>query len=551
MLSLRDALSDLRSWPPTDDTRKPYRAGGGMLHLTDIAHAGATARQRTFIVGLDAERAGGGARQDPLIPDVARRAFGDGRLPDVNARRAGWTESLGVALSSLRGRVTVSYAIRGGTEGRDCGPSPLLLQVHRMNAGDGKLTFEQLRAALAPPACAVPHTGANASGAALDARDVWLQAIAGDALLLDADAAVREAFPMLAGGLDAHALHDGDVLSACHGLVPEAGPALDPTRPGAPYLSPSALEQIGKCPLQWFYRKGLGIHAERDPEFDADAWLDALERGSLLHKVFETFVLAYKDRQRDVLLPEAESVLREMTSSVIDQWRVHEPPPSESVCATESAELHRAARAFLQMEREAIMRGEAATWEATEFPFGVTAPALYATSDGRRIVLRGVADRIDLMGDGTLRIVDYKTGNPKKYRPGTKRGPYDGGRLLQPALYADAISAERGTAVSVFEYRFPTDKGGNAIVGYTVESLGAAREVITALVDHVSQGRFLPTTDATDCKHCDYAPICRVSGSDFTTDSPRAEWAARVAATMPEYQSMLARRGKASGGEGE
>ena len=501
MLALRDGLSDLRSWPPTDDTRKPYRAGGGMLHLTDIAHAGATGRPRTFIVGLDAERVGGGARQDPLIPDVARRAFGDGRLPDVNARRAAWTESLGVALSSLRGHVTLSYAIRTGSEGRDCGPSPLLLQVHRINSGDGRLTFEHLRAALAPPACAVPHTGVNAAGAALDARDVWLQAIAGDALMLDADIAVRAAFPMLAAGLDAHALHDGDVLSACHGLVPMAGAALDPTRTDAPSLSPSALEQIGKCPLQWFYRKGLGIHAERDPEFDADAWLDAIERGSLLHKVFENFVLAYTHRQPEVLLPEAESALREMTTAVIDEWRVHEPPPSESVCATESAEVHRAARAFLQMEREALLRGEAATWEATEFPFGVVVPAHYTLTDGRRIVLRGVADRIDRMADGTLRIVDYKTGNPKKYRPGGKRGPYDGGRLLQPALYADAIAAERGSAVSAFEYRFPTDKGGNAIVAYPVESLGAAREVITALVDHVSQGRFLPTTDASDCRH--------------------------------------------------
>src|SRR5436190_1006552 len=45
--------------------------------------------------------------------------------------------------------------------------------------------------------------------------------------------------------------------------------------------------------------------------------------------------------------------------------------------------------------------------------------------DARAIRLRGTADRIDLLGDGTLRLIDYKTGKASNAR-----------ELLQVKIYA-------------------------------------------------------------------------------------------------------------------
>jgi hypothetical protein len=58
----------------------------------------------------------------------------------------------------------------------------------------------------------------------------------------------------------------------------------------------------------------------------------------------------------------------------------------------------------------------------------------------------------------------------------------------------------------------------------------------------VHAGEFIPTTDAGDCGYCDYQEVCRASRGDYKTQSPRAEWAAAHADSLPEYRSMLARR---------
>ncbi len=541
LAELEEGLADLRAWPDTRSARKPYRADGGLLHLTDLAHAGTSGRRRTFVVGLDADLAGGGVRQDPLLPDSVRRQFGRDRLPETSDRRVEWAERLGVALSSLRGRVTLSWSIRAGGEDRDTAPAPLLLQAFRVMRHDDTRTYQHLREAVSPPVCAVPVV--SGAVALLDARDAWLAAIGEHRTLVDAHAVVRDAFPLLAAGLTAHEHAHHTSPTAFHGLVPAAGAALDPLRAGARYLSPSGLETLGKCPLHWFYRYGLGLRPPEDPEFDADAWLDPLQRGDLLHMVFEAFVRLYLGRQEDILGDDAARDISVLAQDQIDRQRATEPPPSESVYESEAAELHRAARAFLQLERDALRRGDGARWAEVEYGFGDGGSASYQLSTGERIPLRGRADRIDVHADDTLRVVDYKTGRSNPYRADPKRGAFNGGRLLQPALYADAIGAVRQQRVARFEYRFPTDRGGNAIVGFDAHELHAAREVITGLVAHVRTGTFVPTTDANDCKFCEHAPICRVSADDFSATSPRAEWAAANAGELAEYESMQRRRG--------
>jgi hypothetical protein len=410
--------------------------------------------------------------------------------------------------------------------------------------GDETIEFEHLRAVATPPACAVP--GARTDGA-LDGRDLWLSAIAGGALCLDASQVIPQAFPMLGAGLASLARAAAPTVSAAHGLVPDAAALLDPSRVGARPLSPSALESLGKCPLHFFYKYGLGLRLPEDPEFDPDAWLDPMHRGSLLHEIFETFVERHRGVQGSILDAGVADVLTTIARDVIEQWRDREPPPSTGVYLRESADLHTDVRAFLQMERDAVRRGDPARWHAIELAFGEETAASYRLTDGTVIALRGRADRVDALPDGSLMVVDYKTGKPASYRADPAKGAFNGGRLLQPALYADAIGAVVGQPVVRFEYRFPTSRGGNAIVPFDAPAMSAAREVITSLVAHIRGGEFVPTTDASDCTYCDHAAICRVRRTEYTAASPRAAWAATHADNLPAYQSMLARRGGGAG----
>ena len=551
--TLRDALADLRAWPLVTSDRKPWRSAGGMPHLTDVASAGATGRRRIFVVGLDAERTGGGGRQDPLLPDGVRHAIAPEHLATTATHRDERAYTLAAALATLRGRVTLSYATRGTLDGRDAGPAPLLLQTWRLLRGDPSLSYDALREALMPPVSSIPapaHPASSTTGPGLlDARDVWLDALADGPLLLDGTAAVREAFPMLAAGLAAHALTHGDHPTAHHGLVPTAGPTLDPSARPDREISPSSLETLAACPLAWFYRYGLSLASPSDPEYDAERWLDPLQRGELLHAVYETFTREYQHRQDTIADASARARILEIADERLRTWRERIPPPSETVLAMETEEIRSAALAFLRMECDHRSRGDDGRWLRFETGFGFgTPPGVYAVDDGRTLSVRGRVDRLDELPDGTLRVVDYKTGTATPYAKHPRNGPFDGGRQLQPALYAAAIETVSGRPVSRFEYRFPTERGSNETVVYTTAELAAARTTIGSLLDHVRAGEFVPTTDADDCKFCEYGAICRAGRDDFGNPySPRAAWAKTHAAELSIYAPMLARRTRDEG----
>ena len=538
MATLRDGLADLRAWPMVTSDRKPWSAAGGMPHLTDVAHAGATGRTRVFVVGLDADRTGGSGRQDPLLPDGVRRALGITTSTEWREEQA---YTLAAALAGLRGRVTLSYATSATLDGREAGPSPLMLQAWRIERRDATLSYEKLRAALRPPASAVADASSGAV-AHVDARDVWLAALADGPLLLDGSAVVSEAFPMLAAGLAAHDAAAAGEPGAHHGLVPGAGAELDPTKSDRP-ISPSALELLAKCPLAWMYRYGLSLWVPNDPEYDPERWLDALKRGSLLHEVFEAFTREYQPRQEEIVGDDARTRLLAITDEVIARWRDDEPPPSETVFEGEAAQIRRAALAFLQMERERLGAGDRGKWLAFELPLDGAASSAYEVGDGTSLRTRGRVDRVDELPDGTLRVVDYKTGSAGQYLRGAKTAPFNGGRQLQPALYAAAVEAMQKKPVASFEYRFPTEKGGNETVAYAAPELESARPIVRALLDHVRAGEFVPTTDAGDCGYCDYQSICRATRDGYgKATSPRAEWGEANAERLPVYTTMIERR---------
>jgi hypothetical protein len=86
------------------------------------------------------------------------------------------------------------------------------------------------------------------------------------------------------------------------------------------------------------------------------------------------------------------------------------------------------------------------------------------------------------------------------------------------------------------EYRFPTARADNHIVGYEISELSAGRELISALLDNIAAGRFLPTDERDDCRFCDFRTCCRVSTTRSETTSPLAAWARNLAPVPDEYR---------------
>lgn len=526
----------------------PWTSTGGHLHLSDVTMGGLSGRPHTFVVGLSAGAMSAGT--DPLLTDgdgarLNRAAGptpgGSGPLASTGERIDESRHALAAMLARLRGRVTLSYAAWDTAEGRTIGPAPELLQALRLREGDSTLTYEDLRNRLGRLASAVPGPGVpgvpggpDGADGLVDAADVWLAALTTpDGRLRDGRAAVRALYAGLDRGLIAADAATGDRLTAYHGLVPP-DPGTDPLAGGA-VLSASRLETLGQCQLRYFYQYVLGARPVRDPEYDPEQWLDALERGLLLHVVYERALgerPAGVDYADEAFQDHALRILDDEVRGTLDRL----PAPNGVVLEAEQAALEEDVRSFVAMIRD--LRPHVIH---TELAFGPDADAegvVELEVGGGLLRLRGRVDRLDVLETGGLRVVDYKTGRRRGYHSTT---PFDGGRRLQHFLYSLAVERLRpGERVEHAEYHFPTRRGENEVRSYSRADLNPGHRVLATLLDMARRGRFLATESRDDCRYCDFAAVCRVSVNEWGgAESPRADWARLHAPGFPEYGPLL------------
>ncbi len=154
---------------------------------------------------------------------------------------------------------------------------------------------------------------------------------------------------------------------------------------------------------------------------------------------------------------------------------------------------------------------------AAELAFGMQGARLPTVSldlpDGRSIAFRGKADRVDLAEDGTVHVVDYKTGSANSYRALSEDDPDLGGTRFQLPVYGQAARlfvGDPGAPVRA-EYWFISTKGEYKRIGYdiTPEVLEHVGKTLQVVVDGIEAGVFpnFPT-DSTgspfvECPYCD------------------------------------------------
>lgn len=505
----------------------PWTSSPGHIHLSNIDHGGYTGRRFTFIVGLDAGRFPRASMRDPLLTDGDRLHVSPALITTAE-RVAEAQYRFGTMFGRLRGQVTLSYSAYDTVEGRKLGPAAVVLDAYRVKTGDATANYEQLRAATSAIATAVARPDVL-----LDADDVWLSAMAQNGVIRAGQHVVRAAFPGLDRGLNAKTARAGKTAGPYHGLV-TARPALDP-RISREVVSPSRLEALGACALRYFYRYVLHIRPPDIPAFDPEVWLDPRNRGSLLHDVYEHTLRAARDRSIETLSSEFAALALRTLDDACVKWRALVPPPSETVYRREVAELRADVTAFANMCRE-----DGANWRALELQFGAAgAPDVTIDLDGASLALQGRIDRVDEQADGSLVVIDYKTGSSVRYT-----GDFNGGRRLQHFLYGHAVEKLLGQPVARMEYRFPTARADGVTVAYDWASLGAGRELLAALLDNVAAGRFLPTDDRHDCGYCDFRTCCRVTTVKNETVSPLAAWARSLAPLPDDYKPLVELRGR-------
>jgi RecB family exonuclease len=268
--------------------------------------------------------------------------------------------------------------------------------------------------------------------------------------------------------------------------------------------SVSALETYLDCPFKFFARHVLQLQEEPDDE----EIMDPRRQGQFVHDVFEQFFHAWQDGGHRAITAANLDAARELFAETVEH--ALEALPEAEAGLERTRLLGSPAAAGLG---EAVFRMEA------ERPVAVVERLLehelrgaftFATAAGERAVsLRGKADRLDLLEDGTFRLIDYKLGWPPNRA-----------RALQLPIYSlcaeQRLVSHRGRRWMLGEAMYLAFKGPRRVVplftapAERTKVLAQAQQRLVDTIDAIEAGLFPPTPDDVyRCETCAFASVCR------------------------------------------
>jgi len=483
----------------------------GCLYAAPLHSGGHSGRSHTFLLGLDDSRFPGAGLQDPLLLD-AERARISRNLSTAGERLGESLEDFSRLAARIRGDITLSYSCRDITDDSEIFPSQVILAAYRILSGKHDGLLGDFLEWIPEPSSFAPDDPLRS----LDMAEWWLSHLAYGSLEEERPL-LAEAFPHLGHGLKAREARDGDIFTVYDGWVPEAGRDLDPSRPGGAVLSASRLEKLAKCPYEYFLQYVLEVKGPEEPSLDPSLWLEAKEKGDLLHVVFRRF---HHTLARDGRKPDFErdgEHLDKILDAEVLAWKSIKPPPNREVFEAEVNELRNTASIFLYEEERSCRarkplyfevavglksKGEGNAVDSEE-------PVLIALPDGSEIQVRGYIDRIDEAGEGREKafvLCDYKTGSSKYFEG---EDPFQAGRRVQGSLYvalAESRLAEDhpGLRIDSFEYFFPNTSEHGKRIGWSADELRQGLFVIVRLCEMLRLGCFPLSDNADDLKNSDY-----------------------------------------------
>ena len=303
---------------------------------------------------------------------------------------------------------------------------------------------------------------------------------------------------------------------AVHGLreidhVEDAGA---PTLPAAAAVSggTAVIRDQAACPFRAFARHRVGAEGLKVPH----AGLDAMERGTLVHRVLAQAWAQLKTRSALDAIPDTDldALLARAAEDAVARIRRERP----TVLSGRFAEIEK--RRLVRLAHEWLVQ------EKRRDGFTVL-----ATEDKRRIEIGGLTlnarlDRVDETEDGRRIVIDYKTG---KASPGAMLGE----RPDEPQLPLYVVGAESGAAAVAFALVKAGEMGFSALArdgdllpdtkAYSDsryrdrhaswhEVVAAWRADLARIAAGFASGEAAvdPKRYPNTCRNCDAQPFCRI-----------------------------------------
>ncbi|MGE3510451.1 MAG: PD-(D/E)XK nuclease family protein [Vicinamibacterales bacterium] len=268
--------------------------------------------------------------------------------------------------------------------------------------------------------------------------------------------------------------------------------------------SVSALESYLACPFKFFAQHVLRL--DEEPE-DSDV-MNPRQQGQFVHKVFEEFFAVWQRRGGGTISPATLDAARQVFATVVEAQLEALSGAEAGLERTRLLGSSAAAglgEAVLRMEAERPTRVIERRLEAR-----LDGPITIETEQGPRVVeLKGKTDRIDLLEDGTFRVIDYKLGWPPPRA-----------RALQLPIYAIAaqqlLQRTQARRWELGEAVYLAFKGPKRVVPLFSQLadrdqvLVDAQQRVADILDAIERGEFPPRPDDVFlCETCSFAAVCR------------------------------------------
>jgi len=493
----------------------------GHLHIVSYANLTWSCRPNTFVAGLGADAFPGSARQDPVLLDTERGKIHAG-LPLGAVRPAENQYMMALALAFRRGRVTLSFPSFDVAENRSVFPSNLMLQSYRLLQKDASLDYTDFINSLDRTAGYCPHEGMPA----LDETEWWAARVLTGPGVINGSAAVRDCCRGIASGSKALEARQSPDPTEYDGLI-ACDSRFDPRQNADLVMSCSRIEDLAGCPFAYFLKYILRVLPPDEVIYDPNCWLDALERGSLLHELFCKFMKKMAADKERPGLARHKAMMMEMADELIVEYRDRIPIPGELIFQRETMDIYRCCEVFLAAEG-AQAAGDPVLFEvpfglggaaAEKSGAGMADPVKIKLGSGAGFLLRGKIDRVDKGEENTYQVWDYKTGSTYGYKD---HKHFCGGRQVQHALYAvaaeqilEGLAPKSSPRAEVSGYYFPTERGEGLKIAYRQANRERLSGLLNHLFDLLAGGVFIAADHGEKCGICDYPAVC---GGDRAVD---------------------------------
>ncbi len=277
-------------------------------------------------------------------------------------------------------------------------------------------------------------------------------------------------------------------------------------RPPAVYRV-SRVDRYVDCPFKYFAETVLGLPDEREQP----SGLSPLERGTLVHALFEEFYRAWGETGRGTITAEAAPEALELFGRLARRALAGLPAADR---ALEEARLlgsivsRGLAERVFELEAEAggevVERLVEFRLEGS-FPF----PRMHGF-DSRTIAIRGKADRIDRFRTGELRVVDYKLSRLPDTETSLQIGVY--AHVAQQVL--EARDGRPHPVTQALYLTFGDERRADGPLAdpgaETVAAVGVRASAFVDVIDRIQAGDYPPNPRRpVECQWCSYSGVCR------------------------------------------